>query len=208
MMRPIPIYLAVEDELSEWVVRRVLEERWKEQRVKYAIGPVFRRGGFGYLRKNIGPFSNVAKGCPVLLLTDLDRYRCPPDLITDWIAHPLHQNLLFRVAVREVESWILGDGSGLSEFMRLKKAFLIPNPESLKNPKEELLKLALRCPMRQIRDALAWCENSTGRISQGPDYNGTLGRFVMNDWNISSARSKCHSLERLFAALQSLEGRF
>jgi hypothetical protein len=204
MMRPIPIYLAVEDELSEWVARRILKER----AVKYAIGPVYRPGGFGYLKKNIRSFSNAAKGCPFLLLTDLDKYSCPPELVTDWTEHPLHQNLLLRVAVREVESWLLGDGNGLSAFMRLKRSVSIPNPENLSDPKEELLRRALKCPTRQIRDALVWRDDRTGKVYQGPDYNGTLGRFVTNQWDISSACSRCQSLERLFAALQSLEDRF
>ena len=203
MMRPIPIYLAVEDELSEWVARRILKER----QVEYAIGPVFRRGGFGYLKKNIGSFSNAAKGCPILLLTDLDKYSCPPELVTDWTAHPFHQNLLLRVAVREVESWLLGDGNGVSALLRLKKSVSIPNPENLSEPKEELLRHALKCPTRQIRDALVWCDDRTGKVYQGPDYNGTLGPFVMNQWDISSACSRCHSLNRVFAALQHLEDR-
>lgn len=203
MMRPIPIYLAVEDELSEWVARRILKER----EVEYAIGPVFRRGGFGYLKKNIRSFSNAAKGCPILLLTDLDKYSCPPELVTNWTAHPLHQNLILRVAVREVESWLLGDGNGLSAFLRLKKSVSIPNPENLSDPKEALLRHALKCPTRQIRDALVWRDVRTGKVYQGPDYNGTLGSFVMNQWDISSACSQCHSLDRFLAALQRLEDR-
>lgn len=77
MTRPIPIYLAVEDELSEWVIRRVLKER----RADYAIGAAFGCRGFGYLKKRAKAFNNAAKGCRFLLLTDLDYYACPPELI-------------------------------------------------------------------------------------------------------------------------------
>jgi hypothetical protein len=201
MTRPIPIYLAVEDELSEWVARRILKER----HVHYAYGRSLRRGDFGYLKKNVGAFSNLAKGCPVLLLTDLDKYSCPPELIADWTAHPLHPNLLFRVAVHEVESWLLGDGNGLADFLRLKKPLALGDPESLSDPKEVLLRHALKCPSRQIRDALVWRDDRTGKVYQGPDYNGTLSRFVTAHWDVSSARGKCRSLGRLFGALQRLE---
>jgi hypothetical protein len=204
MTRSIPIYLAVEDELSEWVARRILKERSG----RYADGPALRRGGFGYLRRNIRAFNNMAKGCPVFLLTDLDKYSCPPELITNWIAHPLHQNLLFRVAVREVESWLLGDGDGLSNFLRLKKPIKIANPEDLSDPKEELLKHAQKSPTRQIRDALVWRDDKSGRLYQGPDYNGTLGKFVIGHWDVVSARGHCPSLDRLFAALQRLEASY
>jgi len=42
-MSPIPVHLAVEDDLSEVVVRRLLFDVGRD----YAIGTVFGRGGFG-----------------------------------------------------------------------------------------------------------------------------------------------------------------
>jgi hypothetical protein len=204
MTRYIPIHLAVEDELSEWVIRRILNER----SVQYAYGRIFRRGGFGYLKKNIDAFCNLAKGSPVLLLTDLDKYSCPPELITDWTAHPLPQNFLLRIAVREVESWLLGDKDGFSNFLRLRKPLQIANPENLCDPKEELLRSALKNPLRQIRDSLVWRDDKTGKVYQGPDYNGTLGTFITNQWDMSSACSQCQSLYRLIDSLERLENRF
>lgn len=170
------------------------------------LGKSLRRGGYGYLKKNVRAFSNLAKGCPVLLLTDLDRYSCPPELINDWTALPLHPNLLFRVAVREVESWLLGDGKGLSSFLQLRSSIVIADPENLADPKEELLRHALKSPVRRIRDALAF-HDDRGQVYQGPDYNGTLAGFVMNHWHVSSASGRCHSLERFLAALQRMEER-
>lgn len=78
MNPPIPIYLAVEDDLSEVLLRRLLQER-----PVFAVGPVFKRNGFGYLRKNTPAFNNMARVSPVLLLTDLDRHNCAPGLIRD-----------------------------------------------------------------------------------------------------------------------------
>jgi hypothetical protein len=203
MTRPIPINVAVEDELSEWIVRRILCGR----PVQYACGRVFRRGGFGYLKKNVNAFCNLAKGCPVLLLTDLDKYACPLELITDWTAHPLPQNFMLRIAVREVESWLLGDRNGFSNFLRLKKSLQITNPENLIDPKEELLKNALKSPLRRIRDALVWRDKRTGKVHQGPDYNGTLGAFVTKQWDVTTASKQCHSLRKLIESLGRLENR-
>jgi|WetSurSiteA1Bulk_404760.scaffolds.fasta_scaffold02652_3 hypothetical protein len=202
MMQSIPIYIAVEDELSEWVIRRILGMR----QMQYSFGKSPRRGGYGYLKKNIRAFSNLAKGYPALLLTDLDRYSCPPELINDWTTHPLHPDLLFRVAVREVESWLLGDAKGLSTSLQLRSPIAIADPENLTDPKKELLRHALRSPVRRIRDALAFSDNS-GKVYQGPNYNGTLASFVMNHWDVLLASSRCHSLERFLAALQRIEER-
>ena len=204
MKAPIPIYLAVEDELSEWVVRRALAARPAD----YAIGAVYGKGGFGYLKKQASAFNNAAKGCPYLVLTDLDRCPCPPQLIEEWLGRPKHPHLLLRVAVREVESWLLGDPAGLSAFLGLRTRFDFDNPEQLMDPKQELLKLAIKSPRRSIRESLTWKDDSTGRLSQGPDYNAPLAKFVTSDWNIKKARNKCHSLDRLFLALERIESEF
>ncbi len=76
------------------------------------------------------------------------------------------------------------------------------------DPKQELLKLAIKSPRRSIREALTWKDDSTGRLSQGPDYNAPLAKFVTDDWDINKARHHCHSLDRLFLALEGIESEF
>ena len=50
----IPINLAVEDDLSESVLRKILQDR-------YVVGNCYKRGGFGYLKKNIAGFNPSAR---------------------------------------------------------------------------------------------------------------------------------------------------
>jgi hypothetical protein len=200
MNGPIPIRLAVEDELSEWVVRRVLAGHVD----RFAIGPVFGRSGFGYLKRNTLAFNNAARGCPILLLTDLDRYPCPPELLGDWLPVERHRFFLLRVAVREVESWLLGDALGLGSFLRLRNPPSIADPEALQDPKHEVLTCALRSPSRWVRESLVWRDDDSGQLCQGPDYNGTLSRFVNGPWNLDAAKQKCRSLARLCAAVERL----
>lgn len=138
-------------------------------------------------------------------MTDLDQGVCPPELLSVWLHYPKHEHFLFRVAVREVESWLLGDIAGLSAFLGLRGIPHIAPPEDLEEPKEKLLRLAMRCPARQMREALVWRDDRSGRLLQGPDYNGTMARFVSKQWNISAARQTCQSLERVFSALKRLE---
>jgi hypothetical protein len=201
MTTPIPIYLGVEDELSEFILRRLLIER----PVGYALGAVFHRGGFGYLRKQAPGFNNAAQRCPFLVLTDLDQAPCPPQLVADWLGCPQHPHFLLRVAVREVESWLLGDGDGLTRFLCLRQAVAVPDPEALPDPKLELLRLAHSSPSKALRDALVWRDELAGRYSQGPDYNGGLAPFVRESWNVDASRARCRSLDRLFLALDRLE---
>jgi len=65
----IPIQLAVEDELSEKVLRRLLTDSDRP----FHVSSVINRGGYGYLKSKIDGFNKSAKGLPFLVLTDLDQ---------------------------------------------------------------------------------------------------------------------------------------
>ncbi len=200
MKPPIPIYLAVEDDLSEWLLRRLLKGR----SVAYAEGPVFKRNGFGFLRKNAVAFNNMAKVCPVLLLTDLDRHPCPPGLVREWLQQPKHKDFLLRVAVREVEAWVLAADASLGGFLGIRRRVVFPTPERLSDPKLELLKLASDSPRRDLRDALVRREGG-GNLRQGPAYNSTLATFIRDEWQPAVAAERCPSLSRLLNALTAME---
>lgn len=172
--------------------------------MNYAIGAVFKRGGFGYLKKQCEAFNNMAKACPVLMLTDLDNRPCAPALVGEWLKRPRHPDFLLRVAVREVEAWLLASNVSLAKFLGLKRDKMTGNPESLSDPKAEFLKMALGSPRRDIRDALVQRDRQ-GALRQGPAYNSTLADFVTQHWDVPTAAQKCPSLQRLLDSLENLE---
>ncbi len=190
----------MEDDLSEWILRRLLRERT----IDYSVASVFKKGGFGYLKKQSNAFNNMAKSCPVLLLSDLDQRTCASELLEDWLRHPRHPDFLLRVAVREVEAWLLASDKTLSKFLGLRRTLDIPNPELLADPKLELLKFAAASTRRDIREALVR-RDSGGNLRQGPAYNSTLSQFVNIHWAWEDAVSKCPSLSRMLKALSMLE---
>ena len=200
MNPPIPIHLAVEDDLSEWLIRRLLLER----PVEYAVGPVHKGGGFGFLKKSSRAFNNLAKACPVLLLTDLDQRPCAPGLLQDWLDQPKHKDFLLRVAVREVEAWVLAADNSFSRFLGIRGGFEFPAPEELPDPKLELLRIASTCPRRDTRDALSR-RDAGGNLKQGPAYNSTLASYVNDVWQPDAAAAKCPSLRKMLNALAALE---
>ena len=116
----IPVHLATEDELSEAVLRRLLASANRG----YAIGAAYGRGGFGYLRRTIPGWNRAARTAPFVVLTDLDRCPCPPDLIGDWLKEPRHPNLMLRVAVREVESWLLAGRLNLAQYLYVAEKWI------------------------------------------------------------------------------------
>lgn len=167
-MRVIPVSLAVEDPLSESVVRAILGVLNRG----YAVGSVYGKGGFGYLRKSAPRFNQAARGTPYVMLTDLDNAPCSSALIDRWLgaSHMKHPNFVFRVAVREVEAWLLADGPNLAEFLRVSTK-LMPkeNVELLVDPKKTLVDIASRSKSRDIRERI--------NRQAGPRLQCVSGRF-------------------------------
>ena len=193
-MSIIPITLAVEDDLSEITLRRI----FNASRKSYAAKCIYRRQGFGYLKKNITAFNNAAKGCPWLVLTDLDQAECPPLLAADWFGHlPKQQNLIFQVAVREVEAWLLADSKAFAHFARIRVGLIPQEVESIPEPKAFLIDLIRRSKRRVIREAIV---PPPGR-TQGPGYNACLAEYVNQYWNPANAKLRSPSLDRLVRLL-------
>jgi hypothetical protein len=189
-MSGIPVDLAVEDELSEFVVLRLLEVTNRS----YHVGTTYRRGGFGYLRRTINGWNAAAKGKPFIVLTDLDNAPCPPDLIAEWLTSQPSPNLIFRVAVREVEAWLLADANNLAGFLRIPAMYVPQNPDHVADPKAALIELARQSRLKYIRDSLLPRQGSTAK--QGPGYNECLGAFVRENWDPKAASSQSLSLAR------------
>jgi len=199
-MSPIPVHLAVEDDLSELVIRRLLIDTGRD----YSVGNVFGRGGFGYLRSTARNWNAAAAaGTPILLLTDLDHHPCPSGLIEDWLDVEPHANLVFRVAVREVESWLLADREGFAEFLGISDAVIPLQPDQIPDPKQSLVNLARRSRRRTLRESIVPRNGSTA--VQGPDYNGCLGGFVRDHWNRHAALERSPSLGRAWRRLMVFE---
>jgi len=193
-MDPIPVHLAVEDSLSEAVLRRIL----KGSERQYEVGTCYRKGGYGYLKRNIVGFNNAAKGTPFVVLTDLDRATCAPNLIRQWLPVPRHPNLLLRIAVREVEAWLLADRGGFSDFLGIGEDRIPRDADGIPDPKVCLINLARRSRRRSLRDAIVPAEGITAR--QGPNYDGALTPFVLDSWDLAAAASRSPSLRRTVEA--------
>ena len=199
MINTIPVILAVEDLLGEVVAQELLKRSGR----KFAPCNCLGHKGFGYLKKNIGQFNKSAKGIPILVLADLDRGECAPLLIADWLKHPKHNNLIFRVAVREIESWLLADRDSIAKFLGIRVIDIPLNPDEIIDPKAVVINLAAKSRKRNVRRAIVPARKSTAKI--GPDYNGILSLFVQNDWSVNDAIKHSPSLSRAYEAIKAFE---
>lgn len=197
-MSPIPLHLVIEDELSEVVIRRVLTDTQRD----YAVGSAYGRTGFGYLQNTASKWNAAAAaGYPILLLADLDQHECPPKLIAEWLNSACHANFLFRIAVKEVESWVLADREGFAQFLGISSALVPREPDRLDDPKQTLINLARRSRRRVLKQSIVPRVRSTA--TEGPDYNGCLGDFVRNQWSSNDAKDRSPSLNRAWQRLMS-----
>ena len=183
------VILAVEDRLSDAVATKILETF--DAKIVKRIG--FQ--GKSDLERKTPELNRAANGITVFMLTDLDTpQECPPELIRSWVRGTLNSRFFFRVAVMEVESWIMADRMGFSDFLSVP-LHRIPSPtDNILNPKEFLLSLARRSKKKAVREALVPAQGAT--LSVGNEYNTLLSEFVRKHWNLERAASVSPSLKR------------
>lgn len=202
MTAEIPINLAYEDDLSLEILLRILEfPRVISLDKHFRVGTLFHGRGYGFLKRNISGFNRASKGMPYLILTDLDDEECAPIMVREWLQQTRNPNLIFRIAVREVESWVLADRPGFAKFLGISQKKVPVKPDDLPDPKAHLINLARASRKRAIRDDIVPKQGSTAK--QGPAYNERLVSFVKATWNPSTARQFSPSLERTLKAIEA-----
>ena len=198
-MSDIAINLIFEDRLSGSVLHKLL----KNSRQNYLVGYRYNSGGYGWIKQKINGFNKAAKGMPYFVLTDLDQYECPPVLISEWLTGEKHHNLLFRVAVKQIESWLLGCRVLFARFLGVPERMIPMSVDEITNAKALVIDLARRSRRKQLRLDIVPQEGSTAKV--GPDYNGRLIYFVENIWDPNIAKDISPSLQRAIEILDMFE---
>jgi hypothetical protein len=190
-MTAVPITLAFEDALSEALAEKVLADVGGPLR----IGSRLPGQGAGRLRKMVGNLNAAAsRAMPVLLLTDLDQASCAPALIRAWLAHGKSPDLIFRVAVREAEAWVLADSERFARFLGVGENRIPADPEALADPKRTLLALVRTCKRGSLKREMLPAKGAMSPMGLG--YNSLLCGFVRSEWRSSEASLRSASLRR------------
>jgi len=196
---PASLILAVEDEPSGAVARRLV----RTYRKGVILSPVIVARGYGRLKVQARSYNEASRHTPFFLLTDLDRAECAPGLIEDWLAGRSREaSFLFRVAVREVEAWLLADQTGIAKFLGIDTILVPMDVEGLPDPKRTLVDLARRSRIRDLRRSLVPAEGSTAKV--GPSYVDLIAGFAEERWNPGRARRNSPSLDAAIVALAGL----
>lgn len=197
-------YIATEDRLSEALAEHIVKAAGHIVAAKI---PKDRRrhAGFGYLKTRLPDFiKSCLGGLSFFLLTDLDTSTCPPNLLKNWLGGTdKPENLLLRVAVREVEAWVLADRSRFADWLGVAETEIPVNPESCLDPKADLLSLVAKSKKRNLKEGLLPKKGAPTPV--GLEYNDLLCDFVETKWRLDEALKIAPSLARAFLRLQKFQ---
>lgn len=184
------LMLVAEDALSLAVLRRLIVQSGR----RFVVAREMNAQGFGNIRADVPKFRKACKVLPHVVLTDLDRYPCPVALLADWNAIRLSEQMMLRIAVREVEAWLLADRNGIADFLGVAPGKVPALPEQEDDPKRCLMNLVRRGRNRRLAEELVPAKGS--RASIGPLYNQHLSAFAATRWHTEQACEASPSLAR------------
>lgn len=199
----IRVGLATEDELSEAIGKCLIS---KIIGISSENIDPYRDSGSGYLSSKMDTWCQMANRKIMVVLTDLDNGLCANALRQKWLNKRKEPpNLLLRVAVREIESWVIADHEALKAWFEIK-SHVDPEPDKLPNPKQYLLKLAKDKAPKAIREDLVQIREKT-QLRQGIGYNAKLTEWVRTKWSPERAASRSPSLSRTNQRLREVLAR-
>ena len=114
---------------------------------------------------------------------------------------PAEPSFFLRIAVMEVESWIMADREGIASFLSVPVDRVPLDPDTLTYPKESLVSLARSSKRTRVRVDLVPRSGATSRV--GPGYNVRIGEFVRLHWDVERASQVSDSLKRTLARLRA-----
>jgi len=190
--------ILVEGYVDEAVAWKLIEEAGHQAGIAYG------KKGWTYIQKKVGAFDRTCGVHGLLTLVDLmdTRLECPAAVVKEWLPRCAEKHI-FRIVVREIESWILADRAGMADFLNIPLSKLQIDAEAQTDPKQTLINLARGSRTKAIRDALVPQKGLS--VSEGPLYSSELIRFVMEKWNPMKAQANSVSLAKCLLRLTQLK---
>jgi hypothetical protein len=190
----IPVTVAVEGSTDTPVVRKLLAHLGLD------MGAVHEKNGKLGLDQRLLGYNNAAEYAPWLVLRDLNHDApCPSALIMRLLPQCASQ-MCFRIAVREMEAWLLADREKLAQYLSIPISRVPLNPENIESPKLALINLARRSRRRSVRDDFVPAPGITASV--GPGYLARVTEHAMRYWRSDVAAESCRSLARCLRALR------
>lgn len=149
----------------------------------------------------LSSYNAAAQRQPWFVLTDLDAGltgRCVGDFLAEHLPEP-SAHMYCRLAVQQVEAWLLGDAESLAGFLSVANSAIPRTPDDCPNAKEAMVNVSRRSRRRTTREGMV-PRSASGR-SVGPEYAGMLIEYALYHWRVGQAAHRSPSLKRCLSRL-------
>lgn len=190
------VSVATEGAVDTAVARRICKE------VKLDIVAVHGERGKQRLDRSLDGYNAAARHGSWFVLRDLDTDAdCAPHLRERLLATP-SQGMMFRIAVHEIESWLIADRSSFARYFTISVGLVTNDPESIRQPKDHLVSMVRRSRSRRMREDVVPRDRTKARI--GPGYTSRLIEYTRNAWSPAAASVRSDSLRRCLDRLSRI----
>jgi len=195
------IAVVAEDRLTEAVLLKCISVVLPA----YSVARTEVKNGRGNVQRELVAYSTLAQVMPVVIGVDLDGDDCAPTLLGSWGRLPPQPGLLLRIAVREIEAWVLADQRRVATFIGAAPKEIPKRPDALNDPKRSLLEVARAYARPELKADLVPRNYDASYPRIGRAYNLRMCEFVAAKWRPQVARDKSESLNRALVALEQLD---
>ena len=192
------VNIAVEGITDSIVAKRLLKH------VGCTVGREQGSKGKAYLLRRLSDYNASARFEFWFIIVDLDQEAfCASQAIERWLPKSLHETrLCLRVAVHEIESWLIADVRHLAAFLEVSEARFPSLPDQDAHPKQTLINIARTSRNRHVRQDMVPTQSISRAV--GPNYVSRIIEFTQNYWHPEEAAIRSESLRRCIQALKSL----
>ncbi len=163
---------------------------------------VIDHAGKSNLDPQLPGYNAAAQYAGWFVLRDLDQDAACASVLRNQLLPTPARCMCFRIPVRALEAWVLGDAERLVTFLKVKRSSIPLLPEQESDPKRKLVDIAGTSSSKRVRQAFV-PRPGAGRKA-GPGYEASLIEFGHQHWRWREAEKRCPSLKSCLTALKRL----
>lgn len=177
------------------IVRRLVEA------AGLGITNVYITRGKDKFNEKLPGYLNAARFSGWVLVRDLDHDApCAPDLVAS-IALQLPPYAALRIAVRDMESWLLADHQAIATALAIPEHRVPTDPDLEDSSKATLVNLARSSSSRTVRSDLVPSPGNSSKVGRG--YLSFIDEFAL-EWDPDRAAGRSESLRRALQGIRRL----
>lgn len=165
------------------------------------VGTVYGKQGIDYVKRKASAFAIRGNYSPILVLADFAdmNAECVVEARLA-LSETEYPNALVRLAVREIESWLIASRRDLASYLGVSLASIPENPDEIQDPKQALVNIARTSRRPRIKQMFVPRVGISSVV--GPGYVDGFNEFMANHWNLEDAMCASTSFRRFVTRVQ------